>query len=293
MRCSLPKMISRLFRDNKRVDFPIEKEGVHMSEITRTMSEACSGIVRIAFLKDDKQVGTGTGFLSHKYLITNSHVIRPPEVFDAVQMTFGDQDINPITPIRYLPDDFYSFVLKESPKDERDYSILRINESEFCDRYQFTFCSSDDVSIGEQVVFFGFPFGTEHLTSHVGYLSSIFKHNSIKRLQIDGSINPGNSGGPLVHLESGEVIGIVTKTQTGLDKDFEELTEAVKGNVKSLEQTKTIMRVGGIDPIQASRVTMQILQRIAENIKRSANVGIGYAYDSSYALEALGELGET
>ncbi len=262
-----------------------------MGEIKEIMSIMRSGIVRIAFFKGDNQVGNGTGFLSSNYLITNSHVIRPNGTFDAVQMTFGDQLINPITSVRYLPETFYASVVRESPENDDDYAILKIDESEFNDRYQFQFDSIDDSGLGEQVLFFGFPFGTENLTSHVGYISSVFTHGSQNRIQIDGSINPGNSGGPLVSLESGKVIGIVTKTQTGLEEDFDELVEAIKRNVQALEsRSRTIMMIGGIDPIQASRVTMQILQKVAVNMKRSANVGIGYAYDSSYVASAIGEI---
>ena len=263
-----------------------------MQEIPKIVSEVASGVVRLAFFKDHEQVGNGSGFLSKSLVITNSHVIRPPDSFDAVEITFGDQESNPITPIRYLPDQLYATVVSESPKQDLDYAVLRIEEPELSDRFQFTIVSAEaeGVKVGEQVLFFGFPFGSEYLTSHVGYISAQFRKREIHRLQIDGSINPGNSGGPLVHLASGKVIAIITRTQTGLEKDFDNLVAAIKQNVKALTQSKTIMKIGGIDPIQATQITMEILGKLAKNLKRSANVGIGYAFCAEHIL-ATGLLG--
>lgn len=76
-----------------------------MQKIPQVISEVCSGVVCLAFFTNGEQVGNGSGFLSNELLITNSHVIRPGP-FDAVEITFGDDNLNPITPIRYLPEQF-------------------------------------------------------------------------------------------------------------------------------------------------------------------------------------------
>jgi len=263
-----------------------------MQDIPKIVSEVASGVVRLAFFKNNEQVGNGSGFLSRSLIITNSHVIRPPDSFDAVEITFGNQESNPITPIRYLPERLYATIVSESPEQELDYAVLRIEEPELSDRFQFTVVSAEaeGVKVGEQVLFFGFPFGSEYMTSHVGYISAQFRKREVHRLQIDGSINPGNSGGPLVNLASGKVIAIVTRTQTGLEKDFDKLREAIENNVRKLEQSKGIMGLGPIDPVQAMQAIMIMVGRVATNLKRSANVGIGYAFCAEHIL-ATGLLG--
>jgi len=255
-----------------------------MQEIPRLVSEVSSGIVRLAFFRDEEQVGNGSGFLTNGLLVTNSHVIRSGQ-FDAVEMTFGDQSSNPITPVRYLPKDFYATVIHESPEKELDYAILQIEEPEFRGRFQFAVAAAEGIEVGEQVLFFGFPFGSEHLTSHIGYISAQFHLNRVHRLQIDGSINPGNSGGPLVYPPTGKAIAIVTRTQTGLEQDFDALLEAIERNVQALDGARARMTIGGIDPVQATRATMTILGRLAMNLRRSANVGIGYAFCTEHILE--------
>lgn len=244
-----------------------------------------SGVVRLAFFKDREQVGSGSGFLSNGFLLSCSHIMRRYP-FDAVEITFGDQETSPITPIRYSAETLFSSIISESLESEYDYAILKTDEPELKDRFQFPIRHMKGEIVGEQVLFFGFPFGSQHLTSHVGYISADFRENKIHIFQIDGSINPGNSGGPLISIGSGAAIGIVTRTQTGLEKDFDDLIKAVKENVKVLEQSRGgSIIIAGIDPIQATKATMGILAKLSINLKRSANVGIGYAFSSEHILK--------
>ena len=123
-------------------------------------------------------------------------------------------------------------------------------------------------------MFFGFPFGTTHLTSHVGYISSDFIDGQVHKFQIDGSINPGNSGGPLLHISNEQVVGIVTRTQTGLESDFDQLVEAIKNNVAVLQRSRGMMSMAGVDPVEAMQATLNILAKVSFNLKRSANVAL-------------------
>jgi len=260
------------------------EEGKEMTH--ELISLVRSGVVRLAFFKDSEQVGNGSGFLSNDLLVTCSHIIRRYP-FDAVEISFGDQNSNPITPIRYTADNIYGCIVNESSENEYDCAILKIDEPELKDRYQFPIKHMKGEIVGEQVLFFGFPFGSQHLTSHVGYISADFWSNNIHVFQIDGSINPGNSGGPLVHIASGAAAGIVTRTQTGLEKDFDDLIQAIKNNITVLKQSREGVRmtVGGIDPIETMQITMSILGKLSVNLKRSSNVGIGYAFSSEHVLE--------
>lgn len=101
-----------------------------MQKIPQVISEVCSGVVCLAFFTNEEQVGNGSGFLSNELLITNSHVIRPGP-FDAVEITFGDDNLNPITPIRYLPEQLHSTIISESPEEEFDYAVLKVDDPEF------------------------------------------------------------------------------------------------------------------------------------------------------------------
>jgi S1-C subfamily serine protease len=258
-------------------------------EITDLISEVRSGVAQIYFEKDREPIGGGTAFLINEGLVTNSHVIHPQGNIDTIIIRFEDSDPN--NPIRVSSTDIYNSIAVESSEDDKDYVFLRFWEPEFNNRYLFDFSDSLQLSVGEKIVFLGFPFRMLQLTSHVGYVASIHERNNIRIIQIDGSVNGGNSGGPLLDLKTGKVAGIVTRTVTGfIANQFDQLINALRQNQIALGSSRVTMSVDGINPIQALRASQAAMERIAINLRRSANVGIGYAYSAEYIRNALTNL---
>jgi S1-C subfamily serine protease len=251
------------------------------------ISSVRSGLVQIHVEKSGNIDGLGSGFLIEGGIATNSHVIRPGNV-DAILFRMADTDPeDQANYIRMLPEACYQAVVVESPKSERDFAYLQLDEVEFEGRHRFEFDSEYEVAVGEQVVFLGFPFGMSQLTAHSGYISSLFERRGVEIFQIDGSVNGGNSGGPLLNLQ-GKVIGIVTRAVTGLiEEQFKNLIEALRSNQQALQRSQVVMRVGGVDPIDAIRASQAAMERIAVDLWRSANVGIGYAYSCKYIVDHI------
>lgn len=249
-----------------------------------------SGIAQVSLEINRERIGFGSAFLVDGGLVTNSHVIRSPNL-DAIVLRFADTDPgDPASYIRLLPETCFSFIAAESPTSEKDYVYLKLSEPEFDGRHIFEFTDSSTLSIGERIVFLGFPFGMPQLTSHIGYISSIHEKNGVEIVQIDGSVNGGNSGGPLLDLKTGEVAGIITRAVTGMiEEQFNQLIKALKNNQAVLEAvTRTGgMKIKGIDPLRAISASQAAMEQIAWNLHRSANVGIGYAYSAKYVQDHI------
>jgi len=65
--------------------------------------------------------------------------------------------------------------------------------------------------IGDNVIAIGSPYRTSFINSiSKGIISSTRLIDGNKVIQTDAAVNPGSSGGPLIQLETGQVIGIVT-----------------------------------------------------------------------------------
>ena len=142
------------------------------------ISRVRSGLIQIHVEKNGNIVGNGSGFLIEGGIVTNSHVIRPGNV-DAILFRMADTDSeDQDNYVRMLPEACYQTVVAESPESERDYAYLQLDEDEFRGRHRFEFDSGYEVSVGEQVVFLGFPFGMSQLTAHSGYISSLFERRS-------------------------------------------------------------------------------------------------------------------
>ena len=242
-----------------------------------------SGICKIEFYLNNKLVNSGSGFLYKGKLITNSHVFHPEGI------TFSDD-----TKLIFIFGDSkrIELVLKDlqlkvgSDENNADFAVYELPGLE--EKFNFKLDNLGNVEEGDEVLIFGFPFEASYLTTHHGRISSLFEDNSIKKIQVDASVNQGNSGGPLFHLSTQKVIGIVTRKQSGLTKDFDDLLQSFSNNIAILKQAQKngSIKQMGIDPIHFFEISQAQMQLISKNIKRSANTGIGYAFSCEQLIKA-------
>jgi hypothetical protein len=68
---------------------------------------------------------------------------------------------------------------------------------------------------------------------------------------------------------------------------FDALIRQLQQNVSILSNTQAVIQVAGINPIQGLRASQAAMLQIAANLRRSANVGIGYAFDASHIRDAI------
>jgi S1-C subfamily serine protease len=137
---------------------------------------------------------------SSGYVLTNHHVIH------------GAKDISVTLSYGNVTKTYPAQLIDEAP--DIDFAILKIltkgNE-------QFTAApvgNSDIVSVGDEVLAIGSPFGLEQ-TVTFGIISNTNRTLTVGNktfnnfIQTDAPINPGSSGGPLISV-NGELIGINT-----------------------------------------------------------------------------------
>jgi V8-like Glu-specific endopeptidase len=249
-----------------------------------------SGVAQVILEQQRQRLTAGTAFLVPGGIVTNSHVIRTPGA-EVLCLRFSKMKEGEL--IRISLENVIKNIRYESDQENWDVVFISHNEPEFDGRYRFTFTKTQSLQVGQHVTFIGYPFQMEHITCHSGYISSFFEKNGVSVIQIDGSINGGNSGGPLIDLSSGLVAGIVTRAHIGfIAEQFDFLLSTLRKNVEVLESQKSILRIGNIDPIYAVKASQNAMLQIATSLRVSANVGIGFAYDSVHIRNAIEELGE-
>jgi serine protease Do len=157
-----------------------------------------------------QQIGIGSGVIvsANGYILTNRHVIFPPEMG-----RMDGQEYLEILRLRvnipgregHLPARLIDF------SSEMDVAVIKIAGSGFP---HATLTDSDAVRVGDIVFALGAPFGIDK-TVTMGIISARRNDEVLEGfekqelIQTDASINPGNSGGPLVDAD-GRVIGINT-----------------------------------------------------------------------------------
>lgn len=209
--------------------------------------------------------------------MTCAHVLTGFAAQDAVEVRFA------------YPDDFGQqfcwvtqfgalcmFSRGFSSEHSYDYMILDIPGAA-TNRHNFEF-SSAEPAIGESAMILGYPFEHNNLTLHQGFISSLFEDGVAKMIQVDMSVNASNSGGPLVRPQDGLVYAVVARKATGLTDAFKGLLDSLRANVDALEAARTgsMVLLNGIDPLEMFTIAQVQMEMAAREIRRSANVGIGY-----------------
>lgn len=252
-------------------------------DIPSTINKLKSGIVKITFYKNGTRVGSGSGFLCRGRLISNNHVFfgsnKEPLSGVIVGIRFGDMSLSQDDVLKIPYEQFMDKLESGSTEENFDYAIFNIESSvDFKTRYQFELEDNGEIREGFKILIMGYPFGESNITSHIGYVSSLYNNGKLDVIQLDASTNNGNSGGPVIDLETLKVVGIVTRKQTGLAEQFDELIKSFDTNLGALSRISGTMSLGGINIVDVFKVTQTQMKIISLNIKRSANSGIGYAY---------------
>ena len=146
----------------------------------------------------EREVGAGVVVAGNGTILTSLHVVQGAR---AVRVVFSNGLESLATIVHKQP--------------ANDVAVLRARKVP-ADLAPATLRSTADLSVGDQVMTVGFPFGIGPSVSAgvVSGLDRVFRspggrQDQSNLIQFDAAANPGNSGGPLVSMD-GAVVGIVT-----------------------------------------------------------------------------------
>lgn len=158
----------------------------------------------------------GSGFFVSGvgHLVTNNHVVAEPKTEGGVLVFQYSQRISVIVAGKRYPAVVVSSTDAPQPS-VYDYAILRVEG--ISNGPHLRTGDRSLVQPGDQVVCLGFPLDFESLIATAGIVSAVVRRpshvNSLHQMRTivtDALVQFGNSGGPMVHVESGAVVGINT-----------------------------------------------------------------------------------
>lgn len=238
----------------------------------RIIDSMRKNVVRIGIVVHGKE-GNGSGLVidDNGTILTCEHVVRPDGTIPDRLWIRG-----------YDGQDYEPEIVQLVP--QRDIAILRVPElNGMC-----SFKSYDDVNVGDQCLVFGYPMNIYHLSALDAMVSAKGEHLvsnfPFKLIQIDARVNRGNSGGPVIDIESGEVIGIVTLKYIPFLSSVEELQAFVRSIPPAPESVEVVI---------SSVAWGRFFNYVNEAISRIANalmlvqVGIGWVIPADLLLPFL------
>lgn len=248
--------------------------------LSNIVEKVRSGVVHIVYTKNEKRLASGTGFMVNDLLVTNDHVCVGPKDSDVlIRFHNSHNSSHPLLEgYKLTYSAFRNRIKAASGTNSYDFAVLDIPELKQYNLYNFSFGEPAKKRIGEKVFFLGYPFEHFNLVCHAGIISSFYKKNVVDVIQIDASVNGGNSGGPLIDPENSKVIGIITRKATGFTHVFERLRSTLESNIKLLNVVEKTTFISSVNLFQQLLANQSHLLNLTNEIERSANVGIGYAF---------------
>jgi S1-C subfamily serine protease len=214
-----------------------------MQEIIRLVKPSIALIA--SFDSKRNLLGSGSGFIfgAKNILVTCNHVIE-----DAATTMLKFSGTTPIDGKVVLRD------------DEHDLALLKFDD----DKREPISVGTEEVVEGMPILFSGYPFNSENLTTHQGIISAITKDaTGIMSYLIDGTVNSGNSGCPLLNMD-GKVVGVINARRRYKNAFL----------VKVEDMPVGALSLHGIDIVE-------IYQALTNNIQ----LGVGYAVPARYIPE--------
>jgi S1-C subfamily serine protease len=230
---------------------------------------AMGGVLRVICVRTGS---SGTGFLhSSGNLITAEHVVRgaaPQEIFLAHSSGFQ-------TNCSLVETDEVLDLALLKPVNVIQSSPLQI-------------CSANSFSIGDQVSTWGFPYGysgTAPLLT-VGYLSGVEDMKGVSRWVINAAFNSGNSGGPVLRIEDGTVIGVVSSKLAPLPPSIESVLEALANQQSGFLYTAVDAKGASFSLTEG-----QIVHSVLQFLRSQTQLVIGHSVILRSLREFLGRYG--
>lgn len=246
----------------------------------KNWKEIFKSVVKITHHKGGNVISSGTGFIYKKHLITNNHVFYSNQTDEIKLHTVKENGFEIEHQLMMPYSDFCDRMKDGMGEESWDFATINLESTTFETLPSLEFIEANEkIEIGEEIALFGFPLLQDNLSMHTGHISSKKIHEPVKYIQVDASVNQGNSGGPLIEVHSGKVIGIVTRKGTGLTEMFDHLKNHTQQNLNMANQMEDGVIMMGVSFKQVLVDTQTQSLRLINEIERSANVGIGYAFE--------------
>jgi len=222
---------------------------------------AAASVVRVICFKE--RTG-GTGFV-HKsgYIITAAHVVSDCERSEIAVVGMGIGGKVKITDI--IADHVLDLAILKTEQKITVPTTLSINPN-------------SNLTLGAQVTTWGYPggYGGALPLLSVGYLAGQdtvkSANKSVRRWVVNAAFNGGNSGGPLLRVEDGTVIGVVSSKLAPLPEHIESALEALKNQKAGFMYTKTYA-----DGKTEKASEGQVIHEVLQHLRQQTQLVIGHA----------------
>lgn len=250
-------------------------------------------VCRISFY-DSNQISLAscTGFKTGDYIVSDEMVLNNHRAWEAELLFVGADSCTPAKRLRIPISEFRKRIVPR-PKSMYNHLVLMKADYPALSEIRGLSLSGEQPQPGQSVAVLGYQLEHSNLSIKQGILSSICLQHGRPYLQFEVSVKQGNSGAPLIHAESGEVIGVVGYRLAELSRTYGRIRDVVDENVEVLETALDKWKIEDIDPVQVLIANQKLIKHFAKDIYKSANVRIGFAAPASEIVHYIHKVNST
>jgi len=179
-----------------------------LQNVSRKFRSACMMLMRES---EERLSFLGSAFLVHQdgYLLTAAHLVAKSDGLMIVPTSFSD-DFLPMTfdRVAAMP------VTVVGSEPSADVALLKIEQEVAIGVPDDFLGATENVRPGASVMGLGYSFGHEQLHAVMTFsgvvTGKIRSPNGTRMILFDKMVNDGDRGGPLVHVNDGHIVGIVS-----------------------------------------------------------------------------------
>jgi hypothetical protein len=122
--------------------------------------------------KEGRRISSGSAFKVGRFLVTNNHVVQIPDATQVVLRGVGADGFTSTINLSFGYLEFQKLLIDGDPEMGWDYAIYDIEDSEFGALVALELADNNQIEIGTSTAIFGYQFDQQHLSMHLGSISS-------------------------------------------------------------------------------------------------------------------------
>ncbi len=227
-----------------------------------------------------------TGFRSENQIFTSDYIYKDQDCRE-VRIRFYEADgLMVFKELIFSYERFSEFIPQKNTLGNLGVGVINLPEQDLKGTVSLNFCGSCNPLIGTVAACIGYQYEHHNLSMKQAIISGhVINESNLSFIQFDGTVRPGFSGAPLLSIETGDVIGIVSNREMNEVKIYRDITGIVEQNLEQLSRVEGEWVVNDIDPIQVLIANQNQIKHLARQFFYNYTGKTGYALEINHVTE--------
>lgn len=256
---------------------------------TKIWQNSCRSVCSIDFYSTSNvKVMAVSGFKIGNQIVTDDLIYNVKDAVKAEIRFFLEDGLSVFASAKMLYSELLSMLPEKDEMDKLGIVLFSADFPEFEIIPSLMLCKTCDLKIGRSIAVIGYQFEHRNLSLKSGIISALYTSSKgLSFIQYDGTLKPGNAGAPLLDVETGRVLGVVTNREIGISKTFKDMMEIMDSNLKKLKEQVGNSGPSDVDLVQVLYANQSQIKHITREFFQNSTFSIRYALEIGHVIEYL------